>query len=131
MTTATETKTEFTQAQIAHRNACAFLKGILCGYAEYRGHTYQTAKNRTPEFDKGFELGMNRLNCGDYIFQEDITDIHIIHNRLRHDRPHISEDYDAAHTAWKAKKLIEKHLGEGTFDLAMEQAQLEREARNG
>ena len=41
MTTATETTIEFTQAQIAHRKACAFLKGILCGYADKKGYKYK------------------------------------------------------------------------------------------
>ena len=122
MTTATTT-IEYTQAQIAHRNACAFLKGILCGHAERCGHPYHTTKDRTPEFDKGFAIGLER-----YMDRDEITAIHIIHNRLRHRRPHITEEYDARNTGWTAKHYIEKHLGEGTFELAMEQAEKEKEA---
>jgi len=131
MTTTIENTTEYTQAQIAHRKACAFLKGVICGYNEYRGHPYHTTKPRTPEFDKGFEIGLNKLNGGDFISAKSITAIHIIHNRLRHRRPHIGETYDANQSDWTAKRLIEKHLGEGTFELAMEQAQKDREVTNG
>ena len=119
---------EFTPAQIAHRNACAFLKGILCGYAEYRGHKYHTTKERTLAFDAGFKIGLNRLNCECLISADDITAIHIIHNRLRHNRPHISAEYDARNTGWTAERLIKKHLGENAYALAMEQAEADKEA---
>jgi len=126
MTTAIETTVEFTQAQIAHRKACAFLKGILCGYAEYKGYSYQTTKTRTPEFDKGFGIG-----CEERLGADAITAIHIIHNRLRHNRPHINAERDANESGWMAERLAKKYLGEGIelFALAMEQAEKEKAER--
>jgi len=125
MTTATATVTEFTQAQIAHRRACAFLKGILCGHSEQCGHPYHTTKDRDPDFEKGFSISRE-----EYMSPERITALHIIHNRLRHTRPHITAEYDANETGWLAERLIEKHLGKGTFELATQQAELEKEARD-
>jgi hypothetical protein len=126
MTTAIETTVEFTQAQIAHRKACAFLKGILCGHAEQSGHPYHTTKKRTPEFDKGFEIG-----CEERLGADAVTAIHIIHNRLRHNRPHINAERDANESGWIVERLAKKHLGEGTglFALAMEQAEKEKAER--
>ena len=125
MTTTTKTIIEFTPAQIAHRETCAFLKGIICGHADRCGHPYHTTKERTEAFDAGFKIG-----CEGCFGRGAITAIHIIHNRPRHRRPHVNEEYDAAHTGWTAKNLIEKHLGKETFALAMEQAELDKEAAN-
>lgn len=125
MTTNTETIIEFTPTQVAHREACAFLKGILCGHADRCGHSYQTTKDRTKVFNAGFDLG-----CKERLGRETITNIHVIHNRLRHRRPHIAEDYDAQCTGWMAERFIKKHLGDDTFALAMEQAELDKEATN-
>lgn len=100
MTTATATIPEFTQAQIAHREACAFLKGILCGYADEKGHKYTS--NRDPEdwslaFKAGFKLG------GDaWTHSECITGTHKVHNRLRNRPPHTEAP---GNVAWAMGKL--------------------------
>ena len=118
MTTATA---EFTKSQIAHRETCAFLKGILCGYADRCGHTYHSERERedwTPAFEAGFKMGR------DVYYPEDITGIHIAHNQLRHRRPHISEAYDAGRSGCEARSFIKEYFGEDLYPLAQQQAEM-------
>ncbi len=107
MTTATETITEFTQAQIAHRKACAFLKGILCGYADKEGYKYNATTHLTPDFAAGFKCGSDG-----WIGERNITATHILHNRLRNRPPHTgSQETDAKYgIAWPERQL-KKYLG--------------------
>lgn len=112
MTTAIENITEYTQAQIAHRKACAYLKGLICGYADKAGHKYHTTKERTPEFDKGFKAASDG-----WLGADAITEAHILHNRLRHNRPHISREYDDRASCAGARARLKKCLG---ADLAAE-----------
>jgi hypothetical protein len=101
MTTTIEHTTEYTQAQIAHRKACAYLKGLLCGNADKKGHKYATTKDRTPEFDAGFKAAEGWINS------DTITATHVFHNRLRNRPPHTgSEDGDARYSAnWAIGQL--------------------------
>jgi hypothetical protein len=113
MTTAT---IEFTAQQIAHRKACALLKGIICGYTDRKGRPYQTTKPRTPEFDAGFKLGREeRFTRGD------ITGFHIAHNHLRHNRPHTENCGTVC-----IDRFIDRHLGEACHKLALEQVELDK-----
>jgi hypothetical protein len=107
MTTATESITEYTQAQIAHRRACAFLKGLLCGHADKCGHKYETTKERTPEFDAGFKAGQDG-----WASREAITTTHILHNRLRHRPPHTGTvEGDAGYCHPWPKRQLKDYLG--------------------
>ena len=113
MTTAIVSTTEYTRAQIAHRKACAFLKGTLCGYAERKGHKYTSTKEWPEDFKAGFET----IQKERWVSAESITQTHVLHNRLRHHRPHISKETDARWICGWAKSLLREHLGN---DLAEE-----------
>ena len=102
MTTAILEKT-FTPAQIAHRKACAYLKGILCGYADARGHKYHTTKELTADFAAGFKEGQ-----GTWADKDAITGTHILHNRLRNRPPHAG---GTGYTAW-ARGNLNMYLGD-------------------
>jgi hypothetical protein len=82
----------------SHRKACAYLKGFLIGRLPKRQHPAQA---RTPEFEQG--LKDSRGETIDYydgvktIHLSEVTFAHIIHNRIRHRRPHLgSVEKDAA-----------------------------------
>jgi len=107
MTTAIETTTELTQAQIAHRKACAYLKGILCGYADARGYKYRGNTDLTPDFAAGFKRGSTGWISGD-----DITATHILHNRLRNRPPHTgSKEKDAEYSTYWPERQLKEWLG--------------------
>ena len=110
MTTAIE-NTEYTQAQIAHRRACAYLKGLLCGYADKQGHKYETTHPRTPDFDAGFKQAQGRL------WDVHATSAHIIHNQLRYRPLHVAEDHRAHGWKYIVARWVTEHLGD---DLAAE-----------
>ena len=78
---------EITKEEIAHRNAIAYLKGQIVGYATREGMKYETRKTFSPEFQKGLE------SVPRYAGEEWVTERHMAHNMLRHDRPHTSDDY--------------------------------------
>ena len=68
---------------VAHRQAVAYLKGQVVGYAAYNGMKWASSKEPTTEFTKGFQEAQT------YNWKGWVTTRHIIHNRLRHDRPHM------------------------------------------
>ena len=106
------TEIEFTPAQTAHRRACAFLKGILCGYSDKKGRTYASTREvMSPDFAAGFAKGQDAWTTGD-----DITANHILHNRLRNRPPHISEEHDAQAWLGFPKSALKAHLGDGLYD---------------
>jgi hypothetical protein len=87
----TTTAIEFTEAEIAHRKACAYLKGYLVAASS----TAPKTSPRTPEFAAGLEDGNKVCTV------EGVTLAHIIHNRLRHNKPHRmsgKRHYDAGYT---------------------------------
>lgn len=67
---------------LAHRKAVAFLKGILVSRAIACDHKYEPKRKPSPEFEKGLDFYMHGAPASM------ATAIHIIHNRLRHKRPH-------------------------------------------
>jgi len=72
--------------QIACRKACAYLKGLIVGYARRNGMKWDGDPSRTSEFKLGFEterFGFPRFD------EKVATYVHILYNRLRHDRPHL------------------------------------------
>ena len=85
-TTVTDTLTE---QEIAHRKACDYLKGLIMGTSGE-----ESKRKGSPEFDQGCEdstkFASNSFThydptCNHYHF---LTAIHILHNGLRHSRPH-------------------------------------------
>ena len=101
MTTAT---VEFTKAQIAHREVCAYLKGILCGYADRKGHPYTPKldpEEWTISFYDGFAEGK-----GKWTDKECITGTHKVHNLLRHRPPHTAAPGNVAWAMSKAKGYL-------------------------
>ncbi len=103
---ATNTTEEY---DIAHRQVVAYLKGQIVGYAVNSGMKWVSTKEQTPEFIKGFQ-GNPSGKCW-------VTVLHIIHNRLRHDRPHMgsvsaeNELLSKYGTRWMLR-AIEEELGE-------------------
>jgi len=79
----TTTAIEIDDHRLAHRKACAYLKGCIIGYAHAKGMKWNGDICRTTEFKMGYESKFH----GDTI-----TFLHIIYNRLRHDKPHLSRD---------------------------------------
>lgn len=95
-----------TKSETAHREACAYLKGILCGYADKRGHKYHSKREPdqwSPAFAAGFNEGQDV-----WTNRECITGTHKVHNRLRN-RPIHTEA--PGNVAW-AMGRIKGHLGD-------------------
>ena len=67
--------------KIAHKKACAYLKGFVVGHAVINGMKWGGDSSRTPEFNEGYNDGQKTSSAC-------ITYAHILHNRLRHNRPH-------------------------------------------
>lgn len=70
----------------SHKNAIAFLKGIIIAYAKECGMKHSSTKPETEFFEKGRTLVEKKSYLDSYW----ITIVHIIYNRLRHRRPHKS-----------------------------------------
>ena len=68
------------EVEIAHRKACAYLKGYIVGYSVARGMKWDGNSEHTPEFTDGWDDIKG--------FAHYVTYTHILHNRLRHGRPH-------------------------------------------
>jgi hypothetical protein len=100
---------ELTEAEIAHRKACAYLKGYIVAASANRGMKWEGDPDKSPEFKQGYEDGQ-------YVPAPCLTYAHILYNRLRHNRPHRTGGhksgwdenldrsnpacYDDAHIAW-------------------------------
>ena len=90
-----------TEEEKNFRNAVSFLKGCGVGYVIKKGGKYKSTKEYSEHFKKGLDFGnpkevtvINRWNQSHtytpYRHSEWMTVCHIIHNRLRHNRPHMS-----------------------------------------
>jgi len=71
---------EYTEAEISHRKACAYLKGYIVASSVKNGMKWNGDKERTPEFALGYEDGGAGGKYQTYA--------HILYNRLRHNKPH-------------------------------------------
>ena len=80
--TAEATKYVLTEEDIAHRKACAYLKGLVIGHAVSMDRKWDGDNMKTPEFNKGYIVGLSS-------HESKVTMAHILYNRLRHDRPHL------------------------------------------
>lgn len=99
---------EFTEAEIAHRKACAYLKGYIVAASVENGMKWDGDPERTPEFKAGFECSRGRGS------DEALTLVHIIYNRLRHNRTHRTHgkqhydegytDFDQSHIDWTRRE---------------------------
>lgn len=94
-----------THEEIAVRKLMAYLKGRIVGHAVRKGMKWSSKREMTPEFEMGYNEGVAKPKHDtpwmDVLYREEITAIHVIHNRLRHDRPHTgSEEQD---DAWLGK----------------------------
>jgi hypothetical protein len=104
----TTTAIEHTEAEIAHRKACAYLKGYIVGSSIAHGMKWDGDPERTPEFKAGFENTSGRGS------DEVLTLAHILYNRLRHNKPHRTSgkrhydegytDFDQAHIDWARRE---------------------------
>lgn len=99
MTTQVNEKYVLTEEEINLRNAIAFLKGCIVQFSINNGAKYTSTKNPSEDFTKGLEKTkpIEKTYSGtlgrEYTYtirpkRQWITICHIIHNRLRHDRPH-------------------------------------------
>lgn len=70
------------QRKVTHRNACAYLKGFIVGYSKRHGMRWDGDPERTEAFTRGFEDSR-------YVGPGTVTFAHVVHNRLRHGRPHL------------------------------------------
>jgi hypothetical protein len=80
----------------AHKKACAYLKGFIVGQLPK-----WSGKVTTPEFERGMKetnFAAVDYHDGHTTFHlSAITYVHILHNRIRHRRPHLgSEEKDMA-----------------------------------
>jgi hypothetical protein len=84
-----------------HRKACAYLKGFIV--KNEPGSSKRDVKTMSPEFKEGMDdscdLKYPYYDSGKKktVYLSEITFAHILHNRLRHRRPHLgSEELDSA-----------------------------------
>ena len=83
MATQTE-KYVLTEEETNNRNAILFLKGCIVQHSIDNGMKYSSTKGPNKHFKEGAEDKTRKK----------ITIYHIVHNRLRHNRPH-TESYES------------------------------------
>jgi len=81
MTTEVKEQPILSEEELAQRKAIDYLKGCIVGYITENDGKYESSKEQREDFKKGFEKHR-------YAGSGWITVCHIIHNRLRHNRPH-------------------------------------------
>ncbi len=100
-----ETETiEDDKDRIAFRRACAYFKGFVVGYAASRGMKWDGDPDRTPEFREGWKQSQ-------WASAADVTFIHVVYNRLRHERPHLrdaaTDEYCVENYGfWRTEKVL-------------------------
>jgi len=72
-----------TEEEQKRRNIIAFMKGWIVAQSIKKGLKYSSTKNSSKEFKLGQEKGFEK-----YLASSHITALHIIYNRLRHNKPH-------------------------------------------
>ena len=83
---------EITLEQVATRNLLVYLKGRIIGYAVRKGMKWESKMEPTAAFQMGYDFGFKKP-VNDYpwkqqYYKDEVTALHVIHNRLRHERPH-------------------------------------------
>jgi hypothetical protein len=107
-----------TQEEKAQRDAIKFLKGCLVGYIIESGRKYESTKEPTKYFQEGLDFAKpeEKVICGEiYKFKKRrqwATVCHILHNRLRHKKPHTgSWESDQKHlTDFKEERWANKSI---------------------
>ena len=121
MTTAVETTTHvLTEQEVAHRKACDYLKGLIMGSKgeisnRKDSEAFQAGVKRKVKVCEAYKdyhgsfLHYNEDGTGEWHLM--VTAFHILHNRLRHNRPHTgSVERDSAilnSASRKLKKIID------------------------
>ena len=82
----TTTTIEVTEIEIAHRQAIAFLKGQIVGYAVREGMSYESKQKPSEFYQKGLD------SVPGYADRDWVTERHMAHNLLRHERKHTDHD---------------------------------------
>jgi len=90
-----------------HRSACAYLKGYIVGYSRRHGMKWDGDESRTEPFARGFEDSR-------HVASATVTFAHVIYNKLRHGRPHLSggrgddefAEWFRRNYAWRAAPLL-------------------------
>ena len=83
-----------TEEEKNQRKAMAFLKGCIVGFTIENGGKYESTKEPSEDFQKGLDNAkpQKRMNGSwEYtrkVSKEWVTVCHILHNRMRHNRPH-------------------------------------------
>lgn len=106
-----ETSTLPSEQQDLH-DALVFLKGIIVSYSVAKGMKYDSKHAPTPLFEEGMTLGADIADR--WNGKEIITALHVLYNRLRHNRPHtgsVETDEKALSEvpSWPAK-VIREHF---------------------
>jgi len=86
---------ENSEKKEALKKVLAYLKGWIVGNASKKGMKWKSGRVWTEEFGRGYEDGQKVVGYDFLHYDGEVgkwmsmsTAVHIIHNRLRHDRPH-------------------------------------------
>lgn len=92
---------QLTCQEISDRDFLVYLKGRIVGYAVKKGMKWASKNEMSEAFKIGYDESVNKLKYFDrWTGREDITAIHVMHNRLRHTKPHTdSVETDNVHLA--------------------------------
>lgn len=118
---AIETKKEkyvLSEKEKNERKAMAFLKGCVVGYYIMKGGKYSSTKEYGEEFAKGLKYvhPTEITSVGGYKYTRRtnanwITSCHIVHNKLRHNKPHTNDDdgFLSSHYEHEFKSVLESY----------------------
>ena len=101
---------ELTDRQIAHRKACAALKSVLKELAATQVELKRDHKEALRE-GRWMDTHYGAIESN----KDDITSLHVIHNRIRHKRPHLGtleKDEDWVSSQSAPVRLLARMLGE-------------------
>lgn len=96
-----------TEQEAQKRNAIAYLKGQIIGYAVRKGIKWESTREQT----KFFQAGFDRAQLS-YLDERWVTARHIIHNRLRHNKPHLANrEAEEAYNLWSVIDDVQSATG--------------------
>ena len=90
-----------TQEEINERKAISYLKGMIIAYGIENGLKWKSNREPSEAFQAGFDSKSHA----------DITSVHILYNRLRHNRPHtfsVENDQEILENSFYINILKEK-----------------------
>ena len=108
---------ELTEREIAHRDACSALKALIKDLSSNQ-LADKTAHKVALRERRWYNTRDSAIKRG----KGDITTLHIIHNRIRHDKPHMgSPEVDAEWiSTCNVEKFLSRHLAEKEVAAVME-----------